>query len=203
MAHRTAHRCSLPVKSVRGREEVSLSIGVSSQLRRLPPGEGDRGPRGIVAPRAASFPVLAVLAVQPVDCLVQILRCYGQSILGTIKKNALSHRNFFIIVDNSCVTSYYQIKRFGVFQGAGAFEVKGSLRKGRAFYFTPNSYVKTPIGPLAEAIFSKTLLQRDNRVCFSAPCHSNATKGKRQEIYGIKNKSGEIYFLPCCLLVQR
>ena len=202
MAHRTAHGCSLPVKSVRGREEVSLSIGVSSQLLRLPPGKGDRGPGGIVASRAASFPVLAVLSVQPVDCLVQILRCYGQSILGTIKKNALSHRNFFIIVDNSCVTSYYQIKRFGVFQGAAWFEVKGSLRKGRAFCFTPNSYVKTPTGPLAEAIFSKTLPQRDNRVCFSAPCHSNATKGKRQEIYGIKNESGEKSSLPCCLSVQ-
>ncbi|MPM26497.1 hypothetical protein SDC9_73000 [bioreactor metagenome] len=164
---------------------------------------GDHGSGGIVAPRAVSFPVLAVLSVQPVDCLVQILRCYGQSILGTIKKNALSHRNFFIIVDNSCATSYYQLKRFGVFQGAAWFEVKGSLRKGRAFCFTPNSYVKTPTGPLAEAIFPKTLPQRDNRACFSAPCHSNATKGKRQEIYGIKNESGEISSRPCCLSVLR
>ncbi len=202
MAHRTAHGCSLPVKSVRGREEVSLSIGVSLQLLRLPPDKGDRGPRGIVAPRSASFPVLAVLSVQPVDCLVQILRCYGQSILDTIKKNALSHRNFFIIVDNSRCYGYYQIKRFGVFQGAGAFEVKGSLRKGRAFCFTSNSYVTTPMGPLAEAIFSKTLPQRDNRLCFSAPCHSNATKGKRQEIYGIKYEFGEIVFSSCCLSVQ-
>jgi len=163
---------------------------------------GDRGPRGIVVPRLASFPVLAVLSVQPVDCLVQILRCYVQSILGTIKKNALSHRNFFIIVDNSRWCGYYRIKRFGVFQGAGAFEVKGSLRMGRAFCFTPNSYVKTPTGPLAEAIFSKTLPQRDNRMCFSAPCHSNATKGKRQEIYGIKNESGEKSSLPCCPSVK-
>ena len=35
-AHRTALRCSLPVKSVRGREEVSLSVAVSSQLLILP-----------------------------------------------------------------------------------------------------------------------------------------------------------------------
>ena len=156
MAHRTAHGCSLPVKSVRGREEVSLSIGVSSQLLRLPPGKGDRGLRRIVAPRAASFPVLAVLSVQPVNCLVQILRCYGQSILGTIKKNALPHRNFFIIVDNSRWCGYYQIKRFGFFQGAAWFEVKGSLRMGRAFCFTPNSYVKTPTAIGRSNLFKDT-----------------------------------------------
>ena len=81
MAHRSAHRCSLPVKSMRGREEVSLSIGVSSQLDFF----GSHPVRvilasgGIVAPRSASFPVLAVLAVQPVDCLVQILRCMAKA----------------------------------------------------------------------------------------------------------------------------
>jgi hypothetical protein len=91
--------------------------------------------------------VLAVLAVQPVDCFVQIFRYMAKAFLTQSKMNALSRKNFFIIVDNSCVSSYYRIKRFGFFQGAAVFEVKGSSRKGRAFCFTSNIYVRTPVGP--------------------------------------------------------
>lgn len=82
-------------------------------------------------------------------------------------------------MDNSCWYSYYRIKHFGFFQGAGAFEVKGSLRKGRAFYFTSNIYVTTPMGAVwPKQSFRKTLLRRNNRVYFAVPRHFNAKLDK-------------------------
>ena len=99
--------------------------------------------------------------------------------LYTTRKNALSRNNFSIIVDNSCVSSYYRIKHFGFFQGAVVFEVKGSLRKEGAFYFTSNIYVTTPMGAVwPKHSFLKTLLRRNNRMYFAVPRHFNAKLDK-------------------------
>ena len=99
--------------------------------------------------------------------------------LYTTRKNALSRNNFSIIVDNSCVSSYYRIKHFGFFQGAVVFEVKGSLRKEGAFYFTSNIYVTTPMGVIRPTqSFRKTRLRRNNRVYFAVPRHFNAKLDK-------------------------
>ena len=45
-------------------------------------------------PRLALFPVLAVLAVQPVDCLVQILRCVAKAFFAQLKRMRLRAETF-------------------------------------------------------------------------------------------------------------
>ena len=99
--------------------------------------------------------------------------------LYTTRKDALSRNNFSIIVDNSRGNGYYRIKHFGFFQGAVVFEVKGSLRKEGAFYFTSNIYVTTPMGAVWPKLsFLKTLLRRNNRMYFAVPRHFNAKLDK-------------------------
>ena len=158
MAHRTAHPGSLPVKSVRGREEVSLSIGVLLQLLCLPWLSPQMGGscrcRGIVVLRSASFPVLAVLAGTAHQSFRSNLSLYGQRNFCANKRSCQLGKYFLILVDNSRCSGYYRIKHFGFFQGAPLFEVKDSLRKGRAFCFTSNIYVRTPVGLSAHAPLS-------------------------------------------------